>query len=244
VKKLRLGFTFNEHLFIALQGFFLFGINYWLVYKAELFLPSGLVSVVFSTIIFLNVINGSIFLGSPIRIRVIIGAVIGIVGIGLVFYDEIIHFNFSSGNSFAFLLAMIGVFLASFGNILSARNQAHHLPVIQTNAFGMIYGAIIMFILALVFKKSFIFDFSFSYISSMLYLVIFGSVIAFSTYLILLGRIGADRAAYVTLIFPIIALILSTIFEGYLWTITAVAGVFLILSGNFIILQKKKSKSR
>jgi len=243
--KLNLRFSLKEHLFIAFQGFFLFGINYWLVYKAEMFLPSGLVSVVFSMIIFLNVINGSIFLGSPIRVRVLIGAFIGIVGIGFVFKNEIIHFEFSSGTSFAFLLAIIGVFWASFGNILSARNQKNNLPVIQTNAFGMIYGAFIMLILSLFLNKKFSFDYSFSYIGSMLYLAIFGSVIAFSTYLTLLGRIGADRAAYVTLIFPIIALILSTIFEGYQWTLMALIGILLIMSGNFIVLQKKnKSQNK
>jgi len=236
-------YSLKEHLYMALLGFLLFGINYWLVYVAELTLPSGLVAVVFTSIIFFNIINGAIFLKAKIRIYVLIGAVIGMIGIILVFNQEILHFDISSDNSLAFLLAIIAAIFASFGNITSGFVQKMKMPVIETNAYGMLYGAIIMLVISLIVGKPFNFDISFPYITSLLYLAIFGSIIAFSCYLTLLGNIGADKSAYVTLVIPVIALIISTIFEDYSWTMLSLMGVFLILTGNIIILKKRKTRA-
>jgi drug/metabolite transporter (DMT)-like permease len=244
LSRLNLKYNFKEHLFMALQGFLLFGINYWLVYLAEVHLQSGLVAVIFSTIIFLNIFNGAIFLGSPIRLYVFSGAAIGIIGIGLVFKQEIFTFSLSSDNSIALVIAGLGAFSASLGNIVSAYNQKLKLPVIQTNVFGMMYGALFMLIISLIMGKPFDFEFSFAYISSLLYLALFGSIIAFTCYLTLLGKIGADKAAYVMLIIPVIALILSTIFEEYRWTNYAFIGVVLILIGNMLVLKKQKVGSK
>lgn len=240
VAALRLKFSIKEHGYMALLGILLFSVNYWLVYLAEIHLPSGLVAVVFSSIIFLNIINGAVFLRSKIRLYVVYGALIGIGGIGLVFKEELFYFSLSSENSFSLLLAVIAAVLASFGNITSAFVQKKNLPVIQTNAFAMFYGPFFMLIICLVVGKPFTFDFSFSYIGSLLYLTIFGSIIAFSSYLTLLGNIGPDKSAYVTLVIPVIALILSTLFEDYRWNIYALFGVLLIITGNFIILKKRR----
>lgn len=240
ISGLNLKYNVKEHLFFALQGFFLFGINYWLVYLAEVHLPSGLVAVIFSMIIFFNIFNGAIFIGSPIRVRVIAGAALGIVGIGLVFKQELLSFSLSSDNSLALVIAGLGALTASLGNITSVHNQKINLPVIQTNAFGMMYGALFMLIISIIMGKHFSFEISYAYIGSLLYLSIFGSIIAFTCYLTLLGKIGADKAAYVTLIIPVIALILSTIFEEYTWTLYAFIGVALILIGNMLVLIKVK----
>lgn len=240
ISGLNLKYNVKEHLFIALQGFFLFGINYWLVYLAEVHLPSGLVAVIFSMIIFFNIFNGAIFIGSPIRVRVIAGAALGIVGIALAFKQELLSFSLSSDNSLALVIAGLGALTASLGNITSVHNQKINLPVIQTNAFGMMYGALFMLIISLIMGKHFSFEISYAYIGSLLYLSIFGSIIAFTCYLTLLGKIGADKAAYVTLIIPVIALILSTIFEEYTWTLYAFIGVALILIGNMLVLIKVK----
>ena len=234
---MNLKYSAKQHFFMALLGLLLFGINYWLVYLAEIHLKSGLVAVVFSTIIFLNIFNGALFLKSKIRLNVLFNSVLGFIGIALVFKEELIGFTFSSGESSALLLAGISVIIASFGNITSAYNQKNKLPVIQTNAFGMLYGSLLMLLLALITGKSFTFDFSLPYIGSLMYLAIFGSVIAFGSYLTLLGKIGADKSAYVTLVFPIIALILSTLFENYEWSAYAIIGVILITIGNYMVLK-------
>jgi drug/metabolite transporter (DMT)-like permease len=239
IKGLNLKFSIRQHMFMFLLGSLLFSINYWLVYIAELSLASGLVAVVFSSLIFLNTFNGAIFLKSKIRKNVLFSAVIGFIGIALIFRDEIFSFHFSNIESIALLLAVISSLAASLGNITSAYNQRSGLPVIQTNAFGMIYGSLLMMVIAIATGQQFNFDFSFAYISSLLYLSVFGSIIAFASYLTLIGKIGADKTAYITLVVPVIALALSTVFEGYQWTAIAFLGLTLILAGNTLVLAKK-----
>ena len=239
VRRLPLRFDIKSHGFFVLQGLLLFSLNYILVYLAEGFLTSGLVAIIFSLIIIFNVIFGAIFLGNPIRIRVMIGAVLGLAGLAFVFWPELSSFSLSSLQILGLILAFIATISASLGNVVSARNQRHELPVVQTNAYGMLYGALFMLILAFFRGAQLEFDSSPGYIVSLLYLAVFGSVIAFGSYLTLLGRIGLDRAAYVTVLFPVIALILSTIFEDLQWGVPQLLGVVLILFGNAVVLTKK-----
>ena len=234
-------FSLRSHFFIALQGACLFGINYWLVYMSEEHLTSGLVAVIFSGLIFMNVFLNALILKAPVRKNVVFGGLIGIVGIFLIFREELTSFSLSNENFVAFLMAIGSVTLASTGNILSAYNQKNKIPVIQTNAFGMLYGATIVIAIALLSGKSFTIDLNFAYLSSLLYLTVFGSIIAFTTYLNLLGRIGPDKAGYISLVMPVIALLISTLLEGYKWTGYGLAGLVLILSGIFIALQKRRS---
>jgi drug/metabolite transporter (DMT)-like permease len=241
VRRLPMKFNWRQHLSIAGQGLFLFSFNYFLVYLAEGYLTSGLVAILFSTIIIANVILGALFLGSPVRRRIVLGAIVGIAGVGIIFYPELSDFDNSGGRGLGVLLTMLSVISASLGNILSAHNQRNNLPVIQTNAFGMAYGAVFMFILAAINGATLTFDTSFNYVTSLLYLALFGSVIAFGAYLTLLGKIGADRAAYVTVLFPVISLSLSTLFEGMTWGLSQLSGVVLVLVGNAIVLTKIRS---
>jgi drug/metabolite transporter (DMT)-like permease len=239
IRRLPLRFDLRSHGFFAMQGFFLFSLNYLLVYLAEGYLTSGLVAIIFSLIIILNVIFGAILLGNPVRAQVVIGAVFGLAGLALVFWPELSSFSLSSQKIVGMLLAFIATISASIANVISARNQRHDLPVVQTNAYGMLYGAAFMLILALFRGAQLQFDSSPGYILSLFYLAIFGSVIAFGSYLTLLGRIGLDRAAYVTVLFPVIALLLSTFFEDLQWGIPQLVGVGLILVGNAVVVTKK-----
>ena len=236
---LKMRFGVKEHLFMAAQGLFLFSINYWLFYLAEVYIPSGLAAVVFSTLVFMNIVIGRIILGTRIRLKVVWGAVIGLTGIGFVFLPELSAFTITDNNFLGLILCLLATFTASFGNIASARNQKFNLPIIQTNAYGMAYGAAIIGIVAFLSGKTFSFEMTSAYIISLVYLAVFGSVIAFGCYLTLVGRIGADRAAYSTLLFPLVALGISTVFEGYQWSPTAFFGVALIITGNFIVIHKK-----
>ena len=238
IRKLPMRFKLRDHFFFGLQGILLFSLNYILVYLAEQHLTSGLVSVIFSTIIIFNIIFGAIFLRNPIRPPVVGGAALGLVGLIIVFRPELASFDPADGRTLGILMCVGSAISASLGNIVSARNQRAGLPVIQSNAFGMAYGALFMFLLAITRGVDFNFDPSFSYVGSLLFLAIFGSIVAFSTYLTLLGRIGPDRAAYVTVLFPIIALILSTLFEGLSWNFLGIIGVFFVLIGNAFVLLK------
>lgn len=238
VRGLTMRFTPVEHGFMFLQGILLFGFNYLLFYIAELYVASGLAAVIFSTIVLMNIINGAIFLKTPISGRVVFGGVLGLVGIVLVFRNEITSFSLDNAGVTGFLLCLGATLLASWGNIISARNQKNGLPIIQTNAYGMGYGALVMLFTTVLSGTEFGFDFSFQYVGSLLYLAMFGSVIAFGCYLTLVGNIGADRAAYATLLFPIVALAISTIWEDYHWTGSAAVGVVLIILGNLTVLKK------
>src|SRR3972149_7028289 len=239
-RRLPMRFTLRQHAFIALQGTFLFSLNYILVYLAEQNLTSGLVAIVFSMLILSNVVLGAIFLRAPIRPRVVLGGVIGVAGLALVFRPDLSGFVGGSGWRLGLLLSVGAVLSASVGNILSARNQRAGLPVVQTNAYGMAYGAALTLVIAVVRGVQFTFDPSPSYILSLLYLSVFGSVIAFGTYLTLIGRMGVDRAAYIGVIFPLVALLLSMMFEGLNLGAVGLVGVALVAAGGVLVLNRRR----
>lgn len=242
VRRLRLRFPVRAHAFIAVQGLFLFCLNYILVYLAEIHVASGLVAVLFSSIIFFNVMFGALFLKSPVRLRVLLGGIVGVLGLVFIFWSELSGLDLNSTKALGLTLALIGAASASLGNIVSARNQRDNLPVVQTNAYGMLYGAGFMFLFAALRGAELTLDASAGYLGSLLYLAVFGSAVAFGSYLTLLGRIGADRAAYVNVLFPIIALMLSALFEGLTLNTLQLAGAALVLSGNAIVLRGRRRR--
>jgi drug/metabolite transporter (DMT)-like permease len=157
----------------------------------------------------------------------------------LIFLPEIRAFNLSDKGVLGIALGFSSVALASLGNIISARNTKNNIPVIQANAFGMGYGTLVLFIIALFLGKEFTFSFSLPYVSSLFFLSVFGSIIAFGCYLTLIGSLGADKASYTIMLVPIVALIISSFLEGYTWNFSAIAGLCLVLGGNFLALYKK-----
>ena len=230
-------FSLRSHFFMAVLGVFLFFLNYWLFYVAEFYLASGLVAVVFSTIVIFNIVFGAVFIGAPVRGRVVGGAALGLAGIAIVFRPELSSFTLSDKGMLGLVLSLGATVTASLGNITSARNQMAGIPVVQANAWGMTYGTVLMIVVALLTGKQFSFEVTFPYIASLFYLSLFGSVFAFGMYLTLIGRIGADRAAYTTLLFPLVALALSMGFEGYRPEPLAILGVVFILGGNWMVLR-------
>ena len=243
VRKLNLRFTFREHLLMILQGMILFGFNYWLVYLAETKLASGIVAIIFSFSIFTNIFFNYLLLKGKIRREVMAGAVLGITGTFLIFNHELGNSEQIAIGYQALLFCFGSIILASLGNILSKYNQTRKLPVIQTNAYGMTYGSLAMILMVPLSGRSFSFDMSFTYVASLFYLAIFGSIVAFTLYLKLVGDIGPDRAGYTTLVAPVIALIISSFFENYQWGIVAVFGVLLLFSGNILALKMKPLKT-
>ena len=233
-----LRFSLRDHCFMFLQGASLFALNYWLFYLSEITLTSGLAAVIFSTIVVMNTVNGVLFLKNRLELLVVVGIVIGLFGIILVFWPEVADFESGNENLFAISLALLATLLASVGNITSARNQRQGIPVVQSNTFGMTYGAILMLILSLSTDRKFTFELTIPYVSSLVFLSVFASIIAFWTYLTLLGRVGVERGAYATLLFPLVALAISTVAENYQWSAYSGIGIVLILVGNLLILKK------
>lgn len=238
-RKLNMKFSPAEHARMGLQGMLLFGFNYWLVYLSEETLTSGLVAITFSTLIFMNIFFSAIFLGTKVKKEVILGGILGVSGTILMFYQEIRQTGLNEALISGLIFCIIGVLFASMGNITSAYNQKKKIPVVQANTYGMLYGSIIMFTIALFSGKEIMIETSQSYLLSLLYLAVFGSVIAFTTYLTLIGRLGADKAGYVIVVLPVIALSISAIFENYQITLYSVAGMLLIILGNLIVIRKK-----
>lgn len=231
----RLDFSRRDHRFMMLQGFTLFGLGYCGSYLATTYMTSGLVAVVFSTILMWNIINLRIFMKQPVAWRAFGGGVLGLSGICIVFWHDLTALSATHG-VIGLLIAIAGAYLASVGNVVGLRNARKGVPVTQANAFGMGYGGLLTLFIHFITGGALTMDWSIGYLGPMLYLTIFGSIAAFGFYMLLISRIGAEYAAYVMLLVPIIALTLSTIFEGYLWSTSAFAGVGLVLAGNLIIL--------
>ena len=227
--------------YLLAQGIALFCCNFLCFYYASQWVPSGLVAVVFSTAPIWNALNGRLFLGRPIRGQVIGGAVLGLGGIALLFLPQMQGHWSDKGMLLGLGLALLGTLCFSAGNLLSSRMQALGLSPLLTNSWAMLIGSSIVGAGALALGIPFNFEPGPRYLGSLLYLAIPGSVIAFTAYLMLVGRIGPDRAAYSTVLFPVVALTVSTIVEGYVWTAPAFAGLALVLGGNLMAFVKPEA---
>ena len=238
IKRQKSVYALREYIFIAIQGFCLFAVNYWLFYLSAEYLSSGLMALIFSTIVVMNMINGRIWFGTTINLKMVFGAMMGISGLTLVFWPEI-QWEDSNYNMFkGLLLAFVATYFSSLGNIVSLRNQKKGIPVFYSNAYAMTFGCLTMLMITMITNEPWNFSWNPQFLLSLVFLSVFASVVGFWCYLTLLGRVGADRGAYATLIFPIVALSISTVFEGYQWSLIAISGVVLILLGNFIILKR------
>ena len=235
---LRLSFPLREHLWFALLGIFLFGINYVLAYRAQIFITSALTAIAFSTLLWMNIINSRLIFGVRASRRVLFGALLGIIGILTLFVPQITELSLSDSVFVGSLLAVGGAFVASLGNMVSQGAQRRQLPVMQSNAWGMFYGFLVNGLVAVTGGHAFNFEWSVAYVGSLAYLTVFGSIFAFGAYLTLLGRIGAHRAGYSMVLFPVLALILSVLFEGLRIDNTLLIGTALVLAGNVFVLKR------
>jgi drug/metabolite transporter (DMT)-like permease len=244
VKRRSLRFDAGAHGYFLAMGALLFGLNYLSVYWAQVYISSALNAIAFTVIVWLNIVNSRIFLGTQIEWRTYIGALLGITGIGVIFWPEVREVSLSDEMLLGATLSITSAVIASFGNLTSALAQRRQLPVVQTNAWGMLYGGLLTAVIAIGRGETFSFDPSPGYVISLVYLSVFGSVLAFGAYLTLLGRIGAHRAGYSMVMFPVVALVLSTLFEGLQLTLRIAAGVALALAGNLLILARLRPAGR
>ncbi len=237
---LKLQFSLRAHGSFLMLGVLLFSLNYITAYYAQQYITSAMTAIAFSMMVWMNIVNARIFFGTRAGWRVIAGAVLGVVGIAVLFLPQVEQFSFSDMTLYGAGLAVLGAYLASLGNIVSQASQQEGLPIVQSNAWGMLYGSILTAAVALWQGREFNFDASPDYIISLLYLTVFGSIIAFGSYLTLLGRIGAHKAGYAMVMFPLVAVLVSVLFEGLELSSSIVAGMLLVLSGNVFILRGRK----
>ena len=224
--------------FVFLQGTLLFSLNYFLVYYGTAYITTGLVAVVFSTIIVFNAIFERLFFRVEFEARVLIAALIGFSGIALIFWPEISEVSLQDDTVIGILFVLVATIIASLGNMTAVVNTGRALPLVAVNAHAMAWAGVTSVLIGLALGKDLDFSLSTSYLLSLTYLSLFGSAVAFGCYLALIRRIGAAKSAYSAVVFPIVALGISTLFEGYEWTPAAVLGIILTLVGNWLILYR------
>ncbi len=227
---------------VLLQGTFLFCLNYLLVYYATARITSGLVAVVFSTIVLFNALNERLFFATRIDAQLIVAGLLGLSGIGMIFWPEVAAISLQDNTVIGILLVLLSAVIASFGNITAAVNTRRELSVVAVNAHAMAWSALLSLLIAAALGRDFNFSMQTGYVISLAYLAIFGSAIAFGCYLALIRRIGPARAAYSSVLFPVVALAISTIVEGYRWTAIAAIGILFTLAGNWLILRGRATR--
>jgi drug/metabolite transporter (DMT)-like permease len=224
-----LKFSRRHHLIFFLQGTSNFCLNYIITYKAQMYSPSAIIALTFTTLVHLNMLGSWLFFRKRIHKNVFIGAGFGAVGIFLLFYEDMQKMNFELGSAYGIVLGIVATVFASLGNMLSYKNYLMKVPVMSSNAWGMFYGMVSTGIICLFLSETFVVPTTFSFWAALLYLSIFGTVVAFGAYITLIHRIGAERAAYTSIASPVIAVSASALF---------LVGMTLCLVGNFFTLYR------
>ncbi|WP_207459677.1 DMT family transporter [Azospirillum sp. SYSU D00513] len=228
----------RQHLWFAALGLCLFGVNFVLIYNATLHIASGVVSVVFTLATVFNALNQWLFLNKAPGLRTVAGSVIGMGGMALLFGEAFMKLEVGGGAALGIGLALAGTYVFSIGNLVSTRATADGTDLPNAIARGMAWGSVFLLALTQLRGLPLVIEPTPRYLLSLLYLAVPGSVLGFFAYLSLVARIGAARAAYATVLFPVIALAVSTLLEGYVWTPWALAGLPLVLLGNLVIFAR------
>ena len=239
IKRKNLKFSFNYHIWFLFFGTCLYSINYVFFYTSNTYLVSAFPAIVFSTVVIMNILGEWFYFKKKPTTKTLVGAAIGMIGIIIIFNEEIFNFSLSNGTHIGLFLALLGTFCASTGNMVHQRNLNNNFPLIQTIAFAMLYGSLITFIITQLNSTELLFEFTFKYIASLTYLSVFGSIFAFIFYLRLLEKVGPGRAGYVGVVMPVIALLISTIFENLAWQIDLIVGLPILLIGALLVLNQK-----
>jgi drug/metabolite transporter (DMT)-like permease len=240
VRGVSLRFDLRDHGRLALLGLLLFGLNYVLVYRSEQHLTSGLVAVLFAFLVFWNLLGARVFFGTPPPRAVVAGAVLGVAGVALLFWPELASFRAGARQGLGIALAAVATVIASAGNLYSQRLFSTGVGVVPGTALSMGYAAIAVLGYCVASGVPLSFDARPGYVLSLAYLALFGSVIAFVSFLTLLRRIGAGRSGYTAAVIPAVAMLASTLFEGYRWSAAAAAGMGLVLAGTVLVLRAKE----
>ena len=232
LQNLNLIFPLKIHFKMALMGFFMFSTNFTLFYYASEHVASGLLAVVWSMTSIINIFMVAIITRSKPNYFQLLASAIGLIGITLIFIPEL---KVSELAFESLIMCIIGTISFCSGNLVSRSLQNENIPVMSANSFGMLYGCFVLIIYAFILDHPFRISLETPYLAGLLWLSVISTVLTFTCYLTLLGRIGPGRVGYATIVFPIFALLISTIFENYVWTPLALVGVSLVILGNLIM---------
>ena len=232
-----LRFTWRQHIRLFLQGSCLCGLSFYLLYESERFISSGLTAIVTTSVLYFNVLISRIWLSKPIQARVVLGGLLGSMGVCLIMLPELNLSSFQDTAVNGVLFALAGALATSLGCVCCEDNEREGLPMLPVVTLNMVYGGLSVASIALVSGIPPHFEVSIEYIGSLVYLTIFGSIVALTSYISLIRKLGADRAAFVEVVYPIFALCLSSLLEGYAWSTVSLLGGAVIAAGNIIALK-------
>jgi drug/metabolite transporter (DMT)-like permease len=227
-----LKYPLANHKFFLLQGLFNFCLNYILTYVSEKYINSGLVALTFTALIYFNMFGMNRIYKKSISKNVIYGAVLGL------FWKEISNFNADKMTVYGILIGILATSFASIGNMFAYKNHLMKVPVMTFNMYGMMYGAMFSLVIGLISGESFYLPTTPSFLWSLTYLSFFGTVVAFWAYQTLVGTVGAERAAYTSIISPVIAITISMFFENVAFTPLLFCGMVFCFLGNYLALKK------
>lgn len=233
----RLAFGWRDHVLFAGLGATLFSLNFVSFYYAGYHLPSGLLSVIFALSAIIIPVLSALFLRVPLRRQIIGGALAGVVGLALVFGPSLAEGKGIDGAGEGLALGLAGTFFFSVGSLLTGVAGRRQYPIASLTTWGFFYGMILLLVIAFIHDVPFIFDWSPVYVGSLACLIIVQTLAGFAVYNMLVRRIGANRAGYGTVVFPLVALAISTVFEGYHWTLVSAGGIALVLAGVLLVLR-------
>jgi drug/metabolite transporter (DMT)-like permease len=225
----------RQQSYLALTGLCMFCFNYILVYLGTGYIASGLVALLFSTATIFNAINNALIYRERTSRRLLAGAVLGIAGLGCLFARDVADFDFGSTALTGAGLVLAGTYSFSLGNMVARRNNDAGLDLATSIAWSMAWGTAFLVLYALARSQPFPLDLPASFLVALVYLAIPGSAIGFLAYLELVKRLGAPTAAFSTVVYPVIALAVSTVVEDYRWTLAGALGLALILLGNILV---------
>jgi drug/metabolite transporter (DMT)-like permease len=178
-KKKTLKFSLNQHVWFLFFGVCLYSLNYIFFYLSNTYLISAFPAVVFSTVVIMNILGEGFYFKKKPSLKTLLGATIGMIGIIIIFSDEIFNFSLANGTHIGLFLALLGTFSASTGNMVYQRNLNNNFPLIPTLAYAMLYGSLVTLLITQIKGTELLFEYSFSYIASLAYLSIVGSIFAF-----------------------------------------------------------------
>jgi len=224
--------------FIVLQGTFLYSINFWLCYYSNHYMLSGLIAVTVSTMIIPNLLFGKLFLGVPFRLQTIAGALIGILGVCVLFGQEILPLNDNLTLVKGFSLAFLSTFFSVIGTQASGFLSKRGVPIIVSVSRGLFVGGLLSILVSVLKDGIPTLPHTAEFWGSLLYLSIISSALSYMLYGYLIKQYGPGVASYLWIASPVISLTLSALFEGYEWTVISSLGVVFILIGGVLTASK------